>query len=120
MREIRGELFVSLVLVLLLGIVFNPWSMVMPDYVVMALLTGLIVSFIGFAVFVWREGSGDERETAHRLLADRVAYLIGSALLLIGVIIQEFRGSLDPWLIFVLAAMVLGKVAGLLYAKSKL
>ena len=92
----------------------------MPGYVVMALLIGAIVLYIVFAIFLWREKSGDERDTFHRLFADRIAYLTGSALLVIGIVVGELQHMLDPWLIFALAVMVIAKVGALVYSKMKL
>ena len=120
MKEIRGELFVSLVLIALLGIVFNPWNTAMPDFMIMSLLLGLVVIFTVFAVFVWRENHGDEREVFHRHFADRIGYLAGSAFLLLAIVVEELNHALDRWLVAALAVMVLGKVAGLIYGKMKL
>jgi hypothetical protein len=120
MKNSTGELFVSLGLLVLLFIMFNPWQLFMPGYMVMGLMVAIVVLFVVFATFFWREGEGDEREEYHRLIADRVAYLAGSGALLLGVIISEWRHDLDIWLIGALAIMIVAKVAGLLYSKTKL
>ena len=83
--------------------IFNPWNMFMPGYVVMGFLIAAVVLYRIFATFFWRENRGDEREQFHRFFADRIAYLAGSALLLIGIVLGEIRHALDPWLIFALA-----------------
>ena len=111
----KKELLVGLGLLVLLFIIFNPWNMFMPGYVVMGLLVGAVVLYVIFAIFLWRENRGDEREAFHRLFADRIAYLAGSALLLIGIVAGELTHTLDPWLVFGLAVMVIAKVGGLLY-----
>lgn len=116
----KKELLVALGLLVLLFIIFNPWNLFMPGYAVMSLLIGAIVLYIFFATFLWREHHGDEREQFHRLFADRIAYLAGSALLLIGIIVGELQHALDPWLIYALALMVVAKIAALLYGKNKL
>lgn len=119
-KNFKGELGVAIGLLVLLFVVFNPWNVLMPGYIVMALLIGLVVLFVAFAAFVWEEGRGDERESFHHLFADRVAYLAGSAFLLTGVIIEELGHALDPWLILVLAVVVIAKAIGLVYSKIKL
>ena len=86
----------------------------------MAFLTGMVVLYLAFAIFFWREGRGDEREQFHRLFADRIAYLAGSAFLLVGIVISELAHALDPWLIFALALMVIAKIVGLIYGKNRL
>jgi hypothetical protein len=116
----KSELAVGCGLLVLLYVIFNPWNMFMPGYVVMGLLVGAVVLYVIFAIFLWRENSGDEREAFHRLFADRIAYLAGSALLLVGIIAGELTHSLDPWLVFALAIMVIAKVVGLIYSKMKL
>jgi hypothetical protein len=116
----KKELLVGLGLLILLFIIFNPLNMFMPGYAVMGFLVGAIVLYSAFATFLWRENSGDEREVFHRLVADRVAYLVGSAFLLIGIITGELRHALDPWLIVALAVMVIAKIGGLIYGKNKL
>ena len=118
--EIKGELGIAVVLLGLLFVVFNPWDIAMPSYVVMSLLVGLVVIFIAFASFVWRESQGDERERFHRSFADRAAYLAGSAFLLVAIVVEELSHNLDPWIVLVLAIMVFGKIIGLTYAKKKL
>ena len=120
MKNFSGELSVSLGLLVLLLVIFNPWALFMPGYLVMSFLIAAVVLFIAFATFLWKENSGDEREQYHRLFADRIAYLAGSALLLLGIVIGELQHALDPWLIFALAAMVVAKVVGLIYSKINL
>jgi F0F1-type ATP synthase assembly protein I len=116
----KKELLVGLGLLVLLFIIFNPWNMFMPGYAVMGFLVAAVVLYAAFVIFLWREGQGDERERFHRLFADRIAYLAGSALLLIGIVIGELQHALDPWLIYALALMVIAKIAGLIYGKNKL
>lgn len=86
----------------------------------MGILIAAVVLYIIFAIFLWRENKGDEREAFHRLFADRIAYLAGSALLLIGIIAGELEHALDPWLVYGLAIMVIAKIGGLVYGKMKL
>ena len=119
MNTFKSELTVGLGLLVLLFIIFNPFSVLMPGYMIMTFLVAAIVLFITFATFLWKENQGDEREQYHRLFADRIAYLVGSATLLIGIVISELARSLDPWLIYALVIMVIAKVAGLIYGKIK-
>jgi cobalamin synthase len=120
MNSFKGEIAVALGLLVLLFVIFNPWNVLMPGYVVMGLLTAAVVLFCAFAAFFWKEGEGDERERFHRSFADRMAYLVGSAVLLIGIVVGELGRVLDPWLILALALMVMAKVAALIYGKIKL
>jgi len=105
------EVAISVVLVALLGFLLNPFGTFMPDMMIMTLLAILAVVFAAFAVFVWKESAADEREGFHRLLAGRSAFLAGSAVLVLGIIVQSLNHALDPWLLLALAAMILVKVA---------
>lgn len=116
----KGELLVGLGLLVLLFIIFNPFGFFMPGYMIMGFLIVAVVFYLTFATFLWKEKKGDERENYHRLFADRIAYFVGSGILLIGIIISELNDLKDPWLIIALGAMVIAKIAGLIYGKNKL
>lgn len=120
MENFKSELGISLGLLALLFVLFNPWNWFMPGFVVMSLLVGIVVLYAAFMTFFWRENHGDERERLHRMFADRIAYLAGSAVLIIGIVISELGHSLNLWLVGALAVMVIAKVIGLIYGKIKL
>ena len=120
MKNNLSEVFISIVLIVLLALFLNPFSWFMPSMLVMTLLAVLLIAFFIFAAFVWREKAGDEREQTHQMLAGRVAFLVGSGVLVLGIIIQEYQHALDPWLVYTLGAMILAKVGTLLYGRKKL
>ena len=91
----------------------------MPPILLMMMIVGLIVVFALYASFIWRENSKDEREGFHKMMAGRVAFLVGTAVLVVGIIIQSFRHDLDFWLVLTLGAMILAKIIGLVYARIK-
>lgn len=111
------ELGTALVLLVLAVIVLNPMHLWMPTMVVMLLLAALFAAFCAFALFVLREGAVDEREAQHRASAGRAAFLIGAAILVCGIVAQELVGALDPWLVFGLVGMVVGKFAARVYSE---
>jgi hypothetical protein len=80
----------------------------------------LILSFISFSAFLWREKPADERESLHALLAGRIAYLIGVGILIAGIIVQSTKHNIDPWLIITLCAMVVTKMILIIYSKDKM
>lgn len=114
-----GEIVVSVLLVALLALFLNPLGFWMPTALVMMMITALIIGVAAFAGFVWREQARDEREGLHRMLAGRAAYLAGSGVLAVGIILQSIAHALDPWLVIALAAMILAKVAGLIYGRVR-
>ena len=114
-----SEIIVSLVVVFFLGLVVNPFGFWMPSAMAMMLVAALVVAFALFAIFFWRERARDEREHLHRLLAGRIAFLAGAGTLVIGIAVQTIRHTPDPWLAAALAAMILGKIAGLMYGRVR-
>jgi hypothetical protein len=120
MKHFLGEIIVAVVFLTLLFVLLNPWNVFMPTYIEMVILAALAVFFGIFANFIWREKGGDERQQLHSMFADRIAFLTGSGILLVSVIVGELYGQLNPWILFTLAAMVVAKVAGLIYTKIKL
>lgn len=113
------EILISGILVVLLILFLNPLHFWMPTTLLMMMVLGLVVVFALFASFVWRENHRDEREGLHKMMAGRIAFLVGSALLVIGIIVQSFKHELDPWLIFTLAGMIVAKVITLIYGRVK-
>lgn len=113
------EEVVSLVLIILLVLLLNPFNFWMPTNVLIIMLVGFMVVFALFASFVWRESAKDEREILHRMFAGRVAYLVGTATLVLAITIQCFWHQPDPWLVVTLGLMILAKIVGIAYSKTK-
>jgi len=93
--------------------------MLMATSTEMMLLVGIVLLFGLFALFVWREKAEDEREIMHRMFADRIGFLAGSATLMLGIIIESLRHNLSDWLLIALGTMVLAKIFGSIYGKLK-
>ncbi len=113
------EIFVSLALIVLLVLFLNPFDFWMPNTLLIMMIAGLIVVFALFANFIWRENAKDEREGLHKMMAGRIAFLAGTALLVIGIIVQSFEHELDFWLVFTLGTMILAKIIGIIYGQIK-
>lgn len=118
MESNKKEIISAGILIVLLLAVLNPLHFWMPGMMAMLILLIMIVIFGIFASFVLNEKARDERETMHRMFADRIAFLAGSAILVIGITIQGLRHALDPWLIYTLGAMILGKLISLIYSQN--
>ncbi len=114
-----GEISISVILILLLILLLNPFNFWMPTAVHMMMIAGLAVVVIFFAGYVWKEKSHDERESLHRNMAARYAYLAGVGVLSLGVIVQSLQHTLDIWLIVSLTVMILAKIAGVIYSNQK-
>ena len=113
------EIIVSLIIIFLLVFLVNPFDFWMPNSILIMIVLALLVSFALFVGFIWRENTQDEREELHIGLAGRMGFLIGSASLMLGIIVQCFQHNLDIWLVVTLAVMVLAKIAGLIYGQIK-
>ena len=113
------EISAAIILMLLLFFLLDPFSYWMSDMLFMMLLAGLVVIFGIFVSFVWREKVRDEREVMLRLLAGRLSYLTGVAVLMIGVLVQSWQHDLDNWLVLSLAAMIVAKIIGSIYSRTK-
>lgn len=106
-----SEILLSIFLLVLLFVIFNPAGLLMPTSVQTMTILALILVFLGFATFVWREKSKDEREAVHANIAGRFAYLVGAGVLVLAIVWQSFSHNIDPWLVYSLVAMVLAKIA---------
>ena len=102
---------------LLIGfIILNPTHLLMPESVNSMAVLALIIAFLIFTSLVWKENPRDERENAHIQVAGRVSFIVGSAILIIGIVTQAFNHAVDPWLLFALSGMVLAKFLARIYA----
>lgn len=116
----HSEIIIGLIFLAVLFLCLDPLDWFMPSMMQMLLLVILVLVFAVLAVFVWREGKGDEREVMHRMLAGRFAFLSGMTVLIVAIVIQSLNHSLDHWLIITLGVMVLAKIVGLLYGQKRL
>lgn len=114
------EIIISLVLIILAILLLNPFYFWMPTMIHMTMLALTLVIFAFFAIFILREKVQDERDAVHRMLSGRVAFLTGSTLLTIGIVIQSLQGAVDVWLVVVLVAMVLSKLVTRMYSDNRL
>jgi hypothetical protein len=62
----------------------------------------------------------DERDAQHRTLAGRNAFLAGSGLLTLGIVIQGYTHTVDPWLVITLIVMVVVKIGTRIWSDKNL
>jgi hypothetical protein len=104
------EIIVSLALISLAVLLLNPLHFWMPNMLVIGMLAVGFVLFGILASFILREAAFDERDMVNRSLAGRNAFLIGAAVLMLGILIQGYTHTVDPWLVITLIAMILVKI----------
>ena len=119
-KDTKNEIFVAVVFIILVLLFLNPFGLWMPDMLVYMMIAGVAILFALFAGFVWKEKARDEREQLHKMIASRLAYLVGVGVLVLGVAVQGFTmAHVDPWLLIALLAMILGKIIGFFYGRSR-
>jgi len=118
-RSQTHELIIVIILIILLGLLVNPFGFLMTDMMTTIFLACLLGAFAAFTSFLWKESPHDEREDRHRLIAGRVGFLAGAIILVIAIIIQSLNHSLDYWLVFALGGMALGKTLARIYLSKR-
>ena len=113
------EIVLLVVFIALLVLLLNPFSIYMPTEMMISIISVVTVLFGLFFMLVFREQGKDERELAHAQFAGRTAFLSAGVIALIGLFWQAFYDTLDPWLVGVVGAMALAKVASLIYAQTR-
>lgn len=120
MKNKFQEIIITICLVLVTILLLNPFHFWMPNMMVMIVLALTLVLFGIFASFILREKIFDERDAVHSSLAGRNAFLVGSATLTLAIIIEEWNGRLDPWLVIVFIIMLLTKIVTRIWTDKNL
>jgi hypothetical protein len=115
----QSEIVVSLVLVGLLLYFLRPTQLLMPMSVEVTVILFFVVAFLIFSALVWKESFSDERENLHRLMAGRISFIAGTAVLAFGIIVQSMSHDIDAWLVYTLIVMILAKSASRIYSQVK-
>ncbi|HWA32086.1 MAG TPA: hypothetical protein VG694_01395 [Candidatus Paceibacterota bacterium] len=110
MKNNFTETIITVCLVLVAVLLLNPFHFWMPNMMLVGMLALLLVLFGIFAGFILREKTFDERDSAHKTLAGRNAFLAGSFILMLGIAIEGYMHAVDPWLVIALVVMVLAKL----------
>jgi hypothetical protein len=116
MKNNTAQIVVSFVLIILSVLLLNPFDFWMPNMMVVGMLALVLVCFGVFASFILREKAFDERDSAHRSLAGRNAFLAGSAVLMLGIVVQGYAHTVDPWLVGALTTMIIVKISSRIWS----
>lgn len=112
----------SILAIIILGLlvaIVNPGHFWMPSMVHMTMSVSLLLFVVLFGVFVWNEKARDEREELYKHMVGRIAYLVGTLVLVIGIVVQSMHHTIDPWLVMTLGAMIVTKLIGLVWVHKK-
>lgn len=113
------EIILSTIALILLALFLNIFDLVMPPSTLHMLV---VVAFVILGIIIllfWREKPRDEREGYHRMFAARTSLLLGSFVLIAGIIQGLLSHNLDPFLVYALGAIIIGKLVGIIYIKNK-
>lgn len=120
MKNNLKETIVTTALVVIAILLLNPFHFWMPDMIVVCMLAIALATFGVFASFILREKSVDEREEQHKSLAGRNAFLAGSGILMLGIVIQGYTHAVDPWLVIALIVMIVVKICTRIWSDKNL
>ena len=120
MKNNIQETTVALMLVVLLLLILNPYDFWMPNMAHLTALVAVLIAFAVYASYVLREKILDERDALHRMFAGRAAFLAGTTVLLVGVVIGAVKDAVDSWLILSLVVMILTKIGARFYTDRNL
>jgi uncharacterized membrane protein YiaA len=109
-NSLTKEIIVTAILLAVFFVLLNPFAWWMPDMMVMSLLFIALILFGLFAAFIVQEKVADEREQQHRVTAGRAAFIAGTLILTIGIVIQSLSHHVDPWLVITFVGMVIAKL----------
>jgi hypothetical protein len=116
MKSNLKETIVTVALIVVAVLLLNPFHFWMPDMMVMCMLAVTLALFGIFASFILRETVIDERESQHRTIAGRNAFLAGSGSLTLGIVIQGYTHAVDPWLVLTLVIMIVVKIGSRIWS----
>ncbi len=120
MKNNHKEISSTIALVVVAILLLNPFHFWMPDMVVICMLASILALFGLFASFVLRETVIDERDSQHRTLAGRNAFLAGSGVLTVAIVVQGYTHSVDPWIVSALIVMVVVKIGSRIWSDKNL
>lgn len=120
MKNNLKETIVTVALIVIAILLLNPFDFWMPDMIVICMLAIVLGLFGIFASFILREKSVDERDEQHRTLAGRNAFLAGSGVLTLGIVVQGYTHTVDPWLVIALIVMIFVKIGTRVWSDKNL
>jgi hypothetical protein len=109
MKKIASEPLLALIALLLTVVLLITRDLSMSATTQNMLLAFFTVAVLAYSTFIYHERPADEREYELSLVASKHAYVIGSAIMSVGIVVKVIDHTLDVWLPITLAAMVITK-----------
>lgn len=120
MKNNIKEIILTICIIILAILLLNPFDFWMPNMLVICILAVILGLFGLFAGLVLREKSKDERDDIHKGLAGRNAFLVGSVVLILGIVVQGYTHAIDSWLVLAFISMIITKVATRIWTDKNL
>ena len=80
--------------------------------------SAMVILFGIVAILTWHDRPADEREQSHKLISAQAAFTAAGAALLCSIVYGGLiEGHVEPEIYWVFAAMLIGKVAGRIWAE---
>lgn len=118
MKKFKELIISGVTIFVLLAFLFHE-PFLMPMGIQMLLITTASVLFLALATLLFRENPKDEREKINSFGAGRFSFLIGSVVLLTGIVHGIINHNINPYLPLTLALMLLSKIIYALYSDWK-
>lgn len=108
----------ALVVIAALLLMMCPIPVIMLSMSQMVLVSMAALAFMVWVAFYWQERPVDERDELHQFLAARVSYLIGAAILMLGILVETLNHHVNAWLVGALIGMILAKIIAKIFAEK--
>lgn len=105
-----SEILLILVLLSFSFLLLDPLDLAMGSMMYMTAVPLASLVYLASILFFWKEKAHDEREMEHRFYASRGAFLVGSGILMIGIILESLSHHVDIWLPMSLVGMSIAKL----------
>lgn len=115
----NAEFILSIGIIGLLLLAYDPFGITMPSSLQMATLVTLLLVLSLFLVVFWKEKSHDEREELHKHYSGKVAYTAGILSLMIVISTQLLHHKYDIWAPITMAIMIITKILARKYLDTK-
>lgn len=104
------EIIATTGLMIILGIIWFLKDFYYTNMMLASVITIFIILVIFVSIILVKDVSADEREQYHHYVANQGAFLAGTTVLSVALVVQAIMHTVDPWIIMALMVMILTKL----------
>jgi hypothetical protein len=104
------EIIATIGLFIILGIIWNLNDFYYSDMLLASIVTVFIILIIFTSIILVKDKPADEREEHHHYIANQSAFIAGTTVISVALVIQAINHTVDQWLIITLIVMILTKL----------